>query len=59
MILSKKVILSQIYGGLVELEMKIVDVFICKIRSKLFRPAYPPSSSPFGGGSYRGYTNAC
>lgn len=35
MILTKEMILSQLYGGMDEPEIKIVDVFICKIRSKL------------------------
>jgi two-component system cell cycle response regulator CtrA len=34
-VLTKEAILSSLYGGLDEPEMKIVDVFICKIRSKL------------------------
>jgi two-component system, cell cycle response regulator CtrA len=35
MILTKEMILSQLYGGMDEPEIKIIDVFICKIRSKL------------------------
>lgn len=35
MVLSKDVILSHLYGGMDEPATKIVDVFICKIRSKL------------------------
>jgi two-component system cell cycle response regulator CtrA len=35
MILTKEMIMSQLYGGMDEPEIKIVDVFICKIRSKL------------------------
>jgi two-component system, cell cycle response regulator CtrA len=34
-ILTKELILDQIYGGLDEPEAKIIDVFICKIRKKL------------------------
>jgi two-component system cell cycle response regulator CtrA len=33
--LSKEVFLNQLYGGLVEPEPKIIDVFICKLRKKL------------------------
>src|SRR5271168_1466760 len=33
--LSKEMFLSHLYGGLDEPEMKIVDVFICKLRKKL------------------------
>ncbi len=35
MVLTKKAILSHLYGGIDAPEPKIVDVFICKIRSKL------------------------
>jgi two-component system, cell cycle response regulator CtrA len=35
MILTKDVILSNLYGGMDEPDIKIIDVFICKIRSKL------------------------
>src|SRR5580704_9548899 len=33
--LSKEMFLSQLYGGLDEPEMKIIDVFVCKLRKKL------------------------
>jgi two-component system cell cycle response regulator CtrA len=33
--LSKEMFLSHLYGGLEEPEMKIIDVFICKLRKKL------------------------
>ena len=33
--LSKEMFLSHLYGGMDEPEMKIVDVFICKLRKKL------------------------
>jgi two-component system, cell cycle response regulator CtrA len=33
--ISKEVFLSQLYGGMDEPEIKIIDVFICKIRKKL------------------------
>ena len=35
MVLTKETILSHLYGGMDEPEIKIIDVFICKIRSKL------------------------
>ena len=35
MVLTKDVFLSQLYGGLDEPDVKIIDVFICKIRKKL------------------------
>lgn len=41
MILTKEAILGQLYGGMDEPEIKIVDVFICKIRSKLSRAGLP------------------
>jgi two-component system, cell cycle response regulator CtrA len=34
-VMTKEVILSNLYGGLDEPEIKIIDVFVCKIRSKL------------------------
>jgi two-component system cell cycle response regulator CtrA len=33
--LSKEMFLSHLYGGMDESEMKIIDVFICKLRKKL------------------------
>jgi two-component system cell cycle response regulator CtrA len=35
MTLSKEMFLNQLYGGMDEPEMKIIDVFICKLRKKL------------------------
>ena len=35
MILTKETILSNLYGGMDEPELKIIDVFVCKIRNKL------------------------
>ncbi len=37
LVLTKEVILDQLYGGLDEPEVKIIDVFVCKIRKKLAR----------------------
>ena len=34
-IMTKEAIFSQLYGGMDEPEIKIIDVFICRIRSKL------------------------
>ena len=34
--LTKEMFLSHLYGGMDEPEMKIIDVFICKLRKKLF-----------------------
>jgi two-component system cell cycle response regulator CtrA len=33
--LSKEMFLNQLYGGMDEPEIKIIDVFICKLRKKL------------------------
>src|SRR3979490_1589181 len=33
--LTKEMFLSQLYGGMDEPEIKIIDVFICKLRKKL------------------------
>lgn len=35
MVLTKDAFLSHLYGGLDEPEMKIIDVFVCKLRKKL------------------------
>lgn len=35
MVLTKDAFLNHLYGGMDEPEMKIIDVFICKLRKKL------------------------
>jgi len=35
MVMTKEAILAQLYGGMDEPELKIIDVFVCKIRKKL------------------------
>jgi two-component system cell cycle response regulator CtrA len=35
MILTKEMILNHLYGGMDEPEIKIIDVFVCKLRKKL------------------------
>jgi two-component system cell cycle response regulator CtrA len=35
MVMTKDAILTQLYGGMDEPELKIIDVFVCKIRKKL------------------------
>src|SRR5580693_1661753 len=35
MILTKEMILNHLYGGMDEPEIKIIDVFMCKLRKKL------------------------
>lgn len=35
MVMTKEAILTQLYGGMDEPEVKIIDVFVCKIRKKL------------------------
>src|SRR4029077_15523375 len=35
MVLTKEAFLNPLYGGMEEPEMKIIDVFICKLRKKL------------------------
>ena len=37
MVLTKEAFLNHLYGGLDEPEMKIVDVFVCKLRRKMAR----------------------
>ncbi len=53
MIMTKEAILSHLYGGMDEPEIKIIDVFICKIRSKLAKAGLPTVISTVWG---RGYT---
>jgi two-component system cell cycle response regulator CtrA len=52
MILTKETILSQIYGGMDEPEIKIIDVFICKIRTKLSKAGLPTIISTVWGRGY-------
>src|SRR6185437_7754387 len=35
MVLTKEALLNHLYGGMDEPEMKIIDVFICKLRKKV------------------------
>ena len=53
MIMTKEAILAHLYGGLDEPEIKIIDVFVCKIRSKLAKAGMPNVISTVWG---RGYT---
>ena len=41
MVLTKEIFLNHLYGGLDEPEMKIIDVFICKLRKKLATAGAP------------------
>ena len=41
MVLTKEVFLNHLYGGMDEPEMKIIDVFICKLRKKLAAAGAP------------------
>jgi two-component system cell cycle response regulator CtrA len=41
MVLTKEVFLNHLYGGMDEPEMKIIDVFICKLRKKLSEAGAP------------------
>ena len=38
--LTKEAFLNQLYGGMDEPELKIIDVFICKLRRKLSDASY-------------------
>ena len=40
-ILTKEIMLDHLYGGMDEPDIKIIDVFICKIRSKLAKAGMP------------------
>ena len=52
MIMTKEAILAQLYGGMDEPEVKIIDVFICKIRSKLAKAGMPNVISTVWGRGY-------
>lgn len=52
MILTKEAFLNHLYGGMDEPEMKIIDVFICKLRKKL---AHAGASNLIGTVWGRGY----
>ncbi len=41
MVLTKEAFLNHLYGGMDEPEMKIIDVFICKLRKKLAQAGTP------------------
>jgi len=55
MTVTKEMFLSHLYGGRDEPEMKIIDVFICKLRRKLAEAGAPPVIETVWG---RGYTIA-
>jgi len=52
MAMTKEAILSQLYGGMDEPEAKIIDVFVCKIRSKLTKAGLPNVISTVWGRGY-------
>jgi two-component system cell cycle response regulator CtrA len=53
MTVTKEMFLAHLYGGRDEPEMKIIDVFICKLRRKLSEAGAPPVIETVWG---RGYT---
>jgi two-component system cell cycle response regulator CtrA len=53
MVLTKDVFLNHLYGGMDEPEVKIIDVFICKLRKKL---AEAGAANVIGTVWGRGYT---
>ena len=52
MVMTKEAILSELYGGMDEPEAKIIDVFVCKIRSKLLKAGLPNVISTVWGRGY-------
>ncbi|MEO8715332.1 MAG: response regulator transcription factor [Acetobacteraceae bacterium] len=52
MVLTKEAFLNHLYGGMDEPEMKIIDVFVCKLRKKL---AQAGAGAPIGTVWGRGY----
>jgi two-component system cell cycle response regulator CtrA len=53
MTVTKEMFLAHLYGGRDEPEMKIIDVFVCKLRRKLAQAGAPPVIETVWG---RGYT---
>jgi two-component system cell cycle response regulator CtrA len=51
-VLTKDAFLNHLYGGMDEPEMKIIDVFICKLRKKLARGGAPHLISTIWGRGY-------
>ena len=47
--LTKEMILNQMYGGMDEPELKIIDVYICKLRKKLAEVSRGKVRSGLGG----------
>jgi two-component system cell cycle response regulator CtrA len=52
MILTKEAFLNHLYGGMDEPEMKIIDVFICKLRKKLKAAGAPDMIGTVWGRGY-------
>jgi two-component system cell cycle response regulator CtrA len=52
MVMTKDAILSQLYGGMDEPDLKIIDVFVCKIRNKLAKAGLPNVISTVWGRGY-------
>jgi two-component system, cell cycle response regulator CtrA len=52
MVLTKEVFLNHLYGGMDEPEMKIIDVFVCKLRKKLAEAGAPSLISTVWGRGY-------
>jgi two-component system cell cycle response regulator CtrA len=55
MVLTKDTFLNHLYGGIDEPEMKIVDVFICKLRKKLVQAGCPNFIETVWGRGYRAH----
>ena len=52
-ILTKQAGLTELYGGMDEPEVKIIDVFICKVRAKLLKVGSPDAIETVWGQGYR------
>ena len=52
-ILTKQAGLTELYGGMDEPEVKIIDVFICKVRRKLNEVGAPDAIETVWGHGYR------
>lgn len=52
-ILTKQAGLTELYGGINEPEIKIINVFICKVRAKLLKVGVPYAIETVWGQGYR------
>ncbi len=49
-VVAKEVIMDHLYGGIDEPQVKVIDIFICKLRRKLLGAGITPIETVWGGG---------